>query len=478
MLPIVLSILAGSASFATGALLQSRAIQSQAICTSDFVWMENAEQNSPCETAAQINAICNGGNWIVPALAQNESNVYDIPDPAKGTATFCTCSWASYNLISACTACQGGNLATEIVEWTDYSSNCAGKLSNTYFPSNITIPSDVTIPFWAGENPTTWTNGLFSVPAAQQIANQGHPDLVGTVPTTHKKSSNIGAIVGGVIGGLVVIAAAAAIAFYILRRQRKPASSGTASSIIEKPNHMRSISDLTTNSALQGYTTLSSTPMNPPTSPTILTHNTSVRSVPYFSSAVESTLPYGSASPPPGRQAASPPPRNREDVIEPFTLPPANANVSDRKQTNGAYPVYDSPTAPPPTAMRMEITRPVTPTQRTRFNPPAYTESSPSHSGTTSPPPSRPIHRGKQGSTDTLQSLTSSRSHGQRPTPAHSPNSSGSGMNNIMGITNPAIPNNQAGGSAVPQGHGRQVSASRDEKRRPTEESFSARDIA
>ncbi|KDR68768.1 hypothetical protein GALMADRAFT_256619 [Galerina marginata CBS 339.88] len=474
MLPIVFSILAASMALARGSLLLPRTIQSPATCTLDFSWMDNAENDSPCQVAAQVNAICNGGNWIVPAL--NASFHYALPDPASGTATFCTCSWASYNLISACTICQNQEFASENVQFTVYTANCAGKLSNTYFPSNITLPSGVAIPAWAGTDPSTWTNGLFNVSAAKATAAKDQPDLLGTTQTKGKKSSNVGAIVGGVIGGLVVIAAAAAVAFYMLRRQRQAPRPGPPHSISEKPLHMRSISDVTTNSGFQqGYTTLSSTPLNHPASPTIMTHNTSIRSVPYFSSVVGSTVPHGTASPPPGRQAGSPPPANREDIIEPFTSPPSNNhNHADRKQSNGAFPVYDPPTAPP---MRMEISRPITPTQRTRFNPPAYEESTPDRSGTGTP--TRPPHRGKQPSSDTTHSMTST-GHAQRPAVDHSPNSSASGMANIVGQMGIAPSGAQTGGNAIPQGHGRQASASvsRDEKRKPTEESFSARDIA
>jgi len=435
--------------------------------------MDNAANISPCQVVAQLNAICNSGTWSIPVL--NASFTYDNPTVVNRTVSLCTCSWASYNLISACTACQQGDLGYKIAEWSVYSSECNGKLSNSYFPANITIPQDTTIPFWAGTNPTTWPNGKFDVSSAQTTANEHHKDLTNSV-TAPKKSKNIGAIVGGVIGGLVVIGAAIAVAFYILRRQTKPVQPGSSHSLGEKPAHGRSFSDLTTNSN-NPYTTLSSTPMHPPTSPTILTHNTSVRSVPFFSSVAASTVPYGTASPPPvPRQAVSPPPANREDFIEPFTLPPSNNG--DRKQANGAYPVYDPPSAPPQNTVRMDITRPVTPSQRARYNPPAYTESSPGASA--SGQNSRPPHRGKQASTDTLQSVTSSRNHGTRPTTDHSPNSSASGMANIvgqMGVANPPQ-NNQGSGSTMPQGHGRQVSGSRDEKVRPTEESFSARDIA
>ena len=62
-----------------------------------------------------------------------------------------------------------------------------------------------------------------------------------------------------------------------------------------------------------------------------------------------------------------------ETAVEPFRLAPTNNYNSDRKQTDGAYPVYDPPTAPP--AVRMEVqSTPQTPRGRTKYNPPAYTE--------------------------------------------------------------------------------------------------------
>lgn len=286
--------------------------------------------------------------------------------------------------------------------------------------------------------------------------NVGKPDL--GQATTPKKSKNIGAIVGGVIGGIVVICLAVGTAFWMLRRQRQLTQSEAALST--RPDHMRSISDVTTGSNAKsiGYATLTSSPMtntNPPTSPTILTHSSSIRSIPFMSSIGGSVAPYGtaSASPAPGRQTP------REDVIVPFTLPPTSSNP-DRKHASGAPVVYDPPNAPPPNALRMDITRPVTPAQRTRFNPPPYEPSSGDGSSS-----GRPQHRGKQASTDTLDySLTSSRGNA---------NASGPGAVNPTGVVNSSPP------SAMRQA---QRSNSRDPKRQPpptsTEASFSGSDVA
>jgi len=232
---------------------------------------------------------------------------------------------------------------------------------------------------------------------------------------------------------------------------------------------MRSISDTTTGSNVRSmsYATLTSTPVvtNPPSSPTMLTHTSSIRSIPFMSSIGGSIAPYGTTFSQPGRQSPPPPlpsnPANPEDIIRPYTLPPTHN--PDTKHASGAYPVYDSPSAPPPVpnAMRVESYRPSTPTQRARYNPPAYEESSASSSG-------RPQHREKQLSTDTDISLQSSR--------VNLINADSAGVANIAGLVTPSPP------SAFQQGHRTQLSASQDERRQPpptpTEASISGTDIA
>lgn len=337
-------------------------------------------------------------------------------------------------------------------------------LTNAAFPTNLTLPSDVTIPYWAGKDPTQWPALTFNVPTAQQIAAEGHADITNAITSTPKKSKNIGAIVGGVIGGFLVIFFAVAAALHMLCRHRKLRVSGT--SIMEKPTHIRSVSDATTGSNMNsaGYTTLtSSTPMvatNPPTSPTMLTHSSSIRSaIPGFMSSIAGSIaPYGTPLPPQSQQIPPPPiSSNPEDLISPYILPPTIN--PDTKQANGAYPVFDPPNAPslPPNAMRVEGYRSVTPTQRARYNPPAYEESSGSSSGP-------PRHREKQPSIDTDISLTSSRGN---------LSANDSGMANIAGIVSPSSP------IAVHQGHRPQLSISTDDRRPTTSEaSFDPKRLA
>lgn len=233
---------------------------------------------------------------------------------------------------------------------------------------------------------------------------------------------------------------------------------------MEKPNHMRTLSDMTagSNDNSLGYTTLTSSPMgntNVPSSPTILTHSSSIRSLPFMGSIAGSIAPYGTAHPLGRQTSTGPSPSSQEDVIAPYTLPPISNNP-DRKQGNGGYPVYNAPLTPPPNALRVNSVQPVTPARRARYNPPTYAESSIDASR------SSLGHRANQLSTDTDYSSPSS--------PINR-NSSPS-MANVAGVVSSSPP------SAMRPGHGRQVSTSIDQKPQPpsttTEASFSARDIA
>ena len=258
--------------------------------------------------------------------------------------------------------------------------------------------------------------------------------------------------------------------------------------------HLRSQSDVTAisnNASMQiGYTSLSTSPMRPPTSPTIRTHATSsIRSFPFFSSGGST------AHSPPSVRQQSPPPASihrDETAVEPFVLPPSNRDAynPDRKQANGAFPVYDPPTAPP--TVRMEV-RPTTPTQggRTRLNPPAYpgpSQVSPEAGGSASrrrPPPGQ-VHA-KKGSADTQHSITSSRtgaSGGAARVGGNIP-TIGNVANQFAPVgtaINPQFNPHDASANAT-HGHGRQLSGNTsndmDRKRRPdTEDGFNASDIA
>lgn len=321
----------------------------------------------------------------------------------------------------------------------------------------------------------------------------GNPD-VGAPSTSTTKSKPIGAIVGGVIGGVVVLLAAIIVGIFLIRRASRPPKHVDPSPLLMS-DHTRlpSQSDVTANNMLTpntsppiGYTSLSSSPMRPTS--TIRTHvSSSIRSFPFFSSG-------GSTVHAPSLWEQSPPPvqdlpvHRDETVVEPFTLPPSNNYNPDRKQANGAYLVYDPPTAPP--AVRIEV-RSSTPIQggRTRYNPPAYSEQTgaPAEAvgGSSSRQRSSPTAgqgHVKKGSEDTQHSFTSgstarvggsSPATGDRLAPPTGP------------VMNPQLSYDASAsnGAIANTGHGRQpsgnTSSDTDRNRRPTtDDGFSVGDIA
>ncbi|KAF9490283.1 hypothetical protein BDN71DRAFT_200431 [Pleurotus eryngii] len=107
--------------FVTGSQASSlvkRQFQTDAVCDTSFSWAQNHLQQSPCLVAAYLNGACGTNTYLVRKLTDN--NRYDPPLGAN--ATPCSCSWASYNLLSACTACQGR--PQSIPTWSGWILGC------------------------------------------------------------------------------------------------------------------------------------------------------------------------------------------------------------------------------------------------------------------------------------------------------------------------------------------------------------------
>jgi len=232
----------GSLLILTTAVITARAqITSNAVCNSTFLWMFNSLNQSPCVVAGYLMATCGNGNYTVGALPNGDR--YDQPGNGKNLPlTTCSCSWAVYNLFSACTICQAG----EPMSWDTYDQDCTGFLSDTtFFPANETFPSTTSIPFWAGINPTTWQDHVFNTTVAESDYNEGKPDYNSTsfaattstssatptatssAPTAtappSKSNSSAGPIAGGVVGGLAVLAAGACAFFFPSQAQERGA---------------------------------------------------------------------------------------------------------------------------------------------------------------------------------------------------------------------------------------------------------------
>ncbi|KAL5534813.1 hypothetical protein ACEPAG_1277 [Sanghuangporus baumii] len=236
--------------------LSPRAVQSTATCLSQFDWMDNSLEQSPCIVAAYLLAQCAGGNWDIDPI-QNAS-VHYTP-PTAGNANGCRCSWAVYNTLQACAFCQGENFDSAMLGWSGYSTNCTGSLlsNDTYYPTDTPIPDETAIPFWATTDPSTWHNALFDPSVAESIANENKPDITeSSRDSSNKKGSNTGAIVGGVVGGVLGALALGLLFFFLRRRARLRAGHAQGANLKHRPtfstfrfsplSHWRTGSNVTT----------------------------------------------------------------------------------------------------------------------------------------------------------------------------------------------------------------------------------------
>ncbi|KAK7019740.1 hypothetical protein VNI00_017980 [Paramarasmius palmivorus] len=393
---------------ASAAIFEPRAIQTNATCGPDFGWMSNSGGLTPCQLSAHLMAACLQGDYIVPAL--QKGNHYNPPNSQENTINRCSCSWATYNLFSACTACQG--LTESISRWVAWQANCAGQLSTTYWPNGVPTPSNVRIPSYAGTNASQWNDGTFNIEQAKNISDLHKPDLGTTELTTSPSASPtsnktpVGAIVGGVVGGLVVLVAGLGLAWWIMRRRR--ARQGVQELRHSPSFHTRSFSDITqkTMGPSVGYTSFTTfggqtSASPPPVSPTIYTHNDSHHSVSHFGSISAYTTPHQGT---PSRHVTSPAPTTqtfaREDIVQPFTI-----SRSQTPQPRKGDEVVLDPYNRMPGVNRAEDTEDsaseVSSGRRARMNPPAYTPH---------PSPSESSH-------DVASARRERQGHGHRPYP-------------------------------------------------------------
>lgn len=212
-------------------MLRVTAQQTTAQCSSQYNWMENIKNQSPCLVAAYLQSVCSGGLYTVQSLSPSTQ----YTGPWLGQANDCECNTPTYCLLSACSICQNATY----VSWSSWSSNC----STVYTGYPESIPNGTAIPEWAYQDVLTTDD--FDVNAAQgpedNIGTALPPNFTPTTIVSHaptsttsakaqnpSKSGNTGAIVGGAVGGVVGLAAITALVVrLLLRRRRQKAPSST-----------------------------------------------------------------------------------------------------------------------------------------------------------------------------------------------------------------------------------------------------------
>ncbi|KAL5495852.1 hypothetical protein ACEPAI_1316 [Sanghuangporus weigelae] len=204
-----------------------------ASCPSDFSWMNNGIGQDPCTIAAWLIALCVDPTTNLPASVAPIGNGQTTYLPPNGTsATACTCSWAFYNTIEACTVCQDFSAQ----DYSSWSSSCdvLGQTStSTYWQSSTSFSSRTRLPRWSILNPSKWDSGTFSATQAEEIANQNASASQPTVSSSSTspssssgsasaatKKTNVGAIAGGVVAGILALLVAGIALWFFLVKKR------------------------------------------------------------------------------------------------------------------------------------------------------------------------------------------------------------------------------------------------------------------
>ncbi|KZP19549.1 hypothetical protein FIBSPDRAFT_932842 [Athelia psychrophila] len=232
-----------------GFLLAVKSVQSQTpLCLPEFSWMDNSLGQSPCLMTTLALDILASTPWVVLRQAQAAGFMYAAP--TKESANACECSSVTYSLWQACGMCQNGSYDG----WSDYKSNCiAAGVTISFLTFPEPIPAGTAFPAWAYLNVTndfniaaaqaaiagpesmapiptststvfvsasTSTSTLF-IPSSTNSTPTNSPSTTSNPSSVTRKSSNTGAIAGGVIGGVVFVTALAGLTVYLLRRRKR-----------------------------------------------------------------------------------------------------------------------------------------------------------------------------------------------------------------------------------------------------------------
>ncbi|KAF8261134.1 hypothetical protein EI94DRAFT_1833470 [Lactarius quietus] len=219
-------------------------------CTNEtFFWTFNSLQQSPCLVADNLIAACINESYVIPAL---NGTVYVGPvNPSNGN--LCLCNTVSYNLMSACDACQGASWITYSV----WSTNCTANATAGTFPKPI--PAGTRVPQWAynnstigdswnmtlaqlvGDSPevtgtssTSTSTAMPSTSASSHSTSSSSPSTLSSSPSTlsssistpHQTSKprvNAGDVVGGIVGAALI---AGIVLWFVFRRQRARSDMG------------------------------------------------------------------------------------------------------------------------------------------------------------------------------------------------------------------------------------------------------------
>ncbi|KAF8327027.1 uncharacterized protein EI90DRAFT_1858604 [Cantharellus anzutake] len=194
---------------------KASAQHSNVTCLSSFDWSLNTQGRTPCKVASELQAECASGRWDITPLPTG----YRYIGPTTGQASYCICDSVTYQLMSACGACQNETWITYL-EWSTNCGNITTLVEGEYQPS--LIPPGTLVPRWAYIKPSDFA-GTFNLYAAKSAGDTPESSRVPSITSSlgprppPGRHSNAGAIAGGVVGGVLGFALIAVFAAWVLR---------------------------------------------------------------------------------------------------------------------------------------------------------------------------------------------------------------------------------------------------------------------
>jgi len=199
-------------------------------CSAGWEWSYNTLNQNPCQVAASLEALCNGGQFNIQPLPSGRM----YGGPTASQSNLCECNTVVYSLVSACAACQGSTW----ILWSGWSANCTNVSLPSTYPNPI--PDGTRVPYWAyldvvtGDNwDLTAAQSAGDSPEATPIAPStiqpsstasAAPQSSSSSSSTQKKSSHAGQIAGGVVGGIVGATLLIGFILWYRRRRRQQSS--------------------------------------------------------------------------------------------------------------------------------------------------------------------------------------------------------------------------------------------------------------
>ncbi|PPQ70188.1 hypothetical protein CVT24_003904 [Panaeolus cyanescens] len=359
-----------------------KAQDDRAVCLSDSAhqWGYNTLGQSPCEVAGDLLSVCLGRDVYIVAL--DPDRIYS-GSQASGDGNDCRCSSVYYAVLASCSQCQGRDWGT----WEDQIENCAGVTYPRTLP--ISIPVGTRVPPWAyldypsigtfdvavaraaiagstsitptptpTPTPSSSSRPTTSTPGGNTGGNGGNTGGNGgntggnggnnggnggnnggsnggddddpfPGPEPEKKT-NVGAIVGGVVGGLAALGIIGGlIAFILLRNKKNKQQQANFGAYGEKPP------------VASPYFPQPQSPMGPAMTGGTAVYNPNDPST--FPTPVTQPQYTGQNPSPYGSPQVQPQPNAMGYQQSPFATPPATSMNTSFAHTDGSSP-YAQPT--------------------------------------------------------------------------------------------------------------------------------------